>query len=54
MSLEGRTDGEELAFSPDGQLLIASDRQRLHVWSLPDAEPNSGARNSWNAPAPDH
>lgn len=49
-SLEGRTDGVEMAFSPDGQFLIASDRQRLRVWELPDAEPRLELETTWNEP----
>jgi WD domain, G-beta repeat/Anaphase-promoting complex subunit 4 WD40 domain len=47
-SLEGRTDGVEMAFSPDGQLLIASDRQRLRAWHMPDAEPALEFETTWN------
>jgi WD40 repeat protein len=46
-SLEGRTDGSALAFSPDGQLLIASDLQRLRVWRMPDAEPALEFETAW-------
>ena len=38
-SLEGRTDGEALAISPDGRCLAASDRRSIHLWELPGAAP---------------
>jgi WD40 repeat protein len=49
-SLEGHTDGETLAFSPDGQRLIGVDRQRLRVWTIPDAEPEMELETTWNEP----
>jgi WD40 repeat protein len=47
-SLEGRTDGVELAFSPDGQFLIASNRQQLRGWGMPDGEPTLELETNWN------
>jgi WD40 repeat protein len=49
-SLEGHTEGEALAFSPDGQRLIGSDRQQLRVWTMVDAEPEMGLETAWNEP----
>jgi WD40 repeat protein len=47
-SLEGRTDGAGLAFSPDGRRLIGSDRQQIRMWSMPDAEPTLELETAWN------
>ncbi len=38
-TLEGRTDGEQLAVSPDGRLLAASELGSIHLWRLSDGEP---------------
>lgn len=46
-SLEGRTDGVALAFSPDGQRLIGSDRQQLRLWAMPDAESALELETAW-------
>jgi hypothetical protein len=40
----------EMTFSPDGQFLIASDRQRLRVWELPDAELRLELETTWIDP----
>ena len=36
-TLDGRIDGAHLAISPDGQILAASDRQRIRLWELAGA-----------------
>jgi WD40 repeat protein len=38
-ALEGRTDGEALAISPDGRILAASDREGIRLWELPGGQP---------------